>query len=154
MKFARRFTSRRRYPGEGERLIKYVYLKDDEFWYRSLRAHKSQADISSDLNEYHKGFERVDKEYWITLRNLLILWGVALLVATGVLKKATILGLDIDSTNFGLFFLPASAFLSLRNGVVSLKRLMISSIFSNHYKAIPPSSRVDLIARFPMCSNF
>lgn len=148
------FKTPRRYTGQGEDLLKYVYLKDDDYWYRILREKYSRSEVEKVADDYYKTFCEIDERYHKALKFLGLIWAFGVLVAIGFIKKANILGLDISSSRFGAAFLPLAGGFSYLCGELAVKRAMIKSIFEKHYLTSDNRDRIDLLLKYPNAYPF
>lgn len=139
---------------ERSHLVKYLYLSNDEFWYRLEQGLDGASGVDGRLDRYYTRLESLSARYWAGIRFYILISAVAALSISGVISKFTFSGLDFDAGKLNFLIVPAIALCALDITKTNAKKFALESIFLGYYKKSDCYGKARLLASFPEAYTF
>lgn len=134
--------------------VKYLYISNDEFWFRLDQGINSASDVDKKLDIYYTRLVTLSDKYWSAIKFYLLIYAVGSLSAFDIISKFSFSGLEIDAPKLNFVIVPLIALSALDISKISTKKFAIESIFSGAYKRSDCYSKAKLLLSYPEAYSF
>ena len=132
-----------------EKFIKFIYVKNDAFWYNLSQGLEGTEKVYLNTKEYYSNLEKLLSQHSYALKLYAIVTAVSALHIFGIISRYSTFGIEIDPTKINLFTIPLISVISLYIASINSKKFPLESVFRGLYLNADCYQRADLLLKFP-----